>query len=489
MYGLFDVDEGFYGAVTAEMNRRGEWITPLYNGHPWFEKPILLYWLAKPSLMFFGQAVGPRLPGIVCMLGVYALVGWFARRRLSEEAAQLAVLMLASSLLVVGIARMMLTDAPLLLCLTGALLTFWESLVDRRAWRLGTAALLGLGVLAKGPVALILFALIAGWTYWREPQLRATFKGFWAAGTALLALIVVSWYLPAYMASGRLFVREFLIQQNIGRFTGGDAAHTLPGLGGLITGILMYVGVVLVGMLPWSLFLWKAWPRRRPQAQPDKGDETGGLRTDPHSLPPFPFPEKRERGSEALERYLAAWVAVVFIFFAVSGAKLPHYLLPLFPLAVLLVAAYAVRSSKHLSRWFYAAGACCFVVAAAADSAFLWWYGASGQAEAQAIARYVHNVGGNVAVYQMGRREKDLGTGKPKLQETALPSLLMVLDKNVLDTDDFQSILRAPSPIWIITRSNRIQPVDYITAQRAGKQLVEIIPPVREDAFKLYLVR
>ena len=36
MYGLFDLDEGFYAAVVAEMNRRGEWITPFFNGKPWF---------------------------------------------------------------------------------------------------------------------------------------------------------------------------------------------------------------------------------------------------------------------------------------------------------------------------------------------------------------------------------------------------------------------------------------------------------------------
>src|SRR5262249_44035004 len=52
--GLFDLDEGFYAAVTAEMNRRGEWITPYYNGQPWFEKPILLYWAAKPCVALFG---------------------------------------------------------------------------------------------------------------------------------------------------------------------------------------------------------------------------------------------------------------------------------------------------------------------------------------------------------------------------------------------------------------------------------------------------
>jgi 4-amino-4-deoxy-L-arabinose transferase-like glycosyltransferase len=62
MTGLFDVDEGFYGAVVAEMNRRHEWITPFFNGQPWFEKPILVYWLAKPCMMLFGPNFGPRLP-------------------------------------------------------------------------------------------------------------------------------------------------------------------------------------------------------------------------------------------------------------------------------------------------------------------------------------------------------------------------------------------------------------------------------------------
>ncbi len=163
--GLFDLDEGFYAAVVAEMNRRGEWVTPYYNGRPWFEKPILLYWLAKPTVAWFGEAVGPRLPSVLCTLGTYAVVAWFCLRRGDDKrvpTAQLAVLILASSLLVLALGRMMMTDAPLMLALTGAFLTFWESLVGDRRWRLVTAALLGVGVLAKGPVACLLFLPVAG---------------------------------------------------------------------------------------------------------------------------------------------------------------------------------------------------------------------------------------------------------------------------------------------------------------------------------------
>ena len=77
MTGLFDVDEGFYGAVAAEMNRRHEWITPFFNGHPWFEKPILLYWLAKPCMMLLGPDFGPRLPSVLCTVALFVVCGFF----------------------------------------------------------------------------------------------------------------------------------------------------------------------------------------------------------------------------------------------------------------------------------------------------------------------------------------------------------------------------------------------------------------------------
>jgi len=480
MYGLFDIDEGFYGAVAAEMNRRGEWITPFYNGRPWFEKPILLYWLAKPSLMVFGDMIGPRLPSILTTLGTYGVVAWFAKRRFGEHAAQLAVLILASSLLMVGTARLMMTDLPLLLCLTAAMATFWESLVGPPVWRVATAGLLGLAVLSKGPVALILFALIAGWTFWREPELRPVFRGYWAQGVALLVVVIGSWYLPAYLENGQTFVQKFLIEQNVGRFTGGDAAHTLPGFRGFVAGLGMYLGVLLLGMFPWSLFLWNAWPRRV------SSPITNQSLRDPS--PPAPSPITNQMG-EGVERYLASWAGVVFVFFAISGAKLVHYILPMLPPLAILVAAYAVRCGPHPKRWLYAAASCCVVMAAVANVGFLWWFRASGQEEAQGIARYVRREGGAVAIYQMDRQTKDLGTGKPKLQETSLPSLLMYLNKDVLDTDNLGDLLKSSKPTWVITRDNRIQPADYIAVQRSGRQLVEVKPPVQQDAFKLYMVR
>jgi len=456
--GLFDIDEGFYGAVVAEMNRRHEWVTPYYNGQPWFEKPILLYWLAKPCLMAFGDQWGPRLPSVLTAIGVYALMVWACRRRLSDLAGTWSVLILGSSLVFVALGRLMMTDMPLALALSAAMLTFWESLVGDRRWRLLTAALLGVAVLAKGPVALILFALVAGWTFWKQPALRPSFRGQWLLGTAILAGVIAIWYVPAYLASGDLFVQKFLIEQNVGRFTGGDKAHTIKAAWAYV----LYVPVVLFGMMPWSFWLGKAWPRKGAEAGPQMGD----------------FP-----------RYLSAWATITFLFFSISSAKLPHYILPMFvPLAMLLGDHFARAKAK---LGLALAVAWTVIAAVVANFGQVWWYEASGQREAHEYARYIRENSplgyeDSVAVFQMPRRDKSLGTGKPKLQETSLPSLLMYLDRDVNEAETVQEVVDGKSH-WLLTRKGRITPSVVRQFRASGKSLAPVGPAPAN--YELYEVK
>lgn len=456
--GLFDIDEGFYGAVVAEMNRRHEWVTPYYNGQPWFEKPILLYWLAKPCLLAFGDQWGPRLPAVLTAIGVFVLMIWACRRRLSELAGTWSVLILGSSLVFVALGRLMMTDMPLALALSAAMLTFWESLVGDRRWRLLTAALLGVAVLAKGPVALILFALIAGWTFWKQPALRPSFRGQWLLGTLILAGVIALWYVPAYLASGDLFVQKFLIEQNVGRFTGGDKAHTIKAAWAYV----LYVPVVLVGMMPWSYWLGKAWPRKASGTEAQTGD----------------FP-----------RYLAAWATIIFIFFSISSAKLPHYILPMFvPLAMLLGDYFARAKERAGLGW---AVAWTMIVGVLVNGGQAWWYEASGQREAHQFARYIRENGSSspndsVAVFQMPRRDKSLGTGKPKLQETSLPSLLMYLDRDVNEAETVQEVVDGKSH-WMLTRKGRVTPSVVGEFRSSGKTLVPVGPA--PENFQLYEVK
>jgi 4-amino-4-deoxy-L-arabinose transferase-like glycosyltransferase len=459
MYGLFDLDEGFYAAVTAEMNRRGEWITPFYNGKPWFEKPILLYWLAKPSVAIFFNEFGARLPSVVASLATYWLVWRYGRRFLGELTGLGAALVLATSLFFVAVGRMMLVDPILVACLTGAFLTFWESLVGDHRWRIVTAGILGLAVLTKGPVALVFFILVAGYTFWREPELRPAYRKWWLVGFVLLTAVVSLWYLPAYLADHQLFIQEFLIKQNVQRFKGGDEAHAVPMPGSLI----YYIPVVLVGMLPWAFFIPRAWPKR-------------GLDT---AEAPF-------------RRYLATWAVVVFAFFTLSGTKLPHYVLPCFPPLALLVGhdlagRWKTVSVARLIRFGIAAlFLACFVT-----FGFRAYHDAT-QVDGDAIAAACESSSGTLppsrlALFREARSEGDAypSLPKPKLfgvipirvNETSTPSAIFYalqgsreLSLPALESDRLQELIDfgAGGVTLVVTRPGRLTSNEYAVLNSLG---------------------
>lgn len=447
--GLFDLDEGYYAAVTSEMVRRHEWITPYYNGSPWFEKPILLYWCAKLCVLGFGPSIGMRLPSVLASLGTIALVFDFARRRFDLATARLAAMILATSLLFVIAGRLMLTDPLLVMAFTGAMTTFWDSVDGMPNRRLWTAFFLGLGVLAKGPVAILLFVPIAAITYWRLTDIRGGFRGGWLLGTVILVAVTSTWYVPAYLAQGQVFVQKFLIEQNIGRFTGGDAAHTV----GLVS-LPLYVIVLLVGMAPWSIAGFAALWR--------------GL---------------RERSG--IETYLAIWATVILCFFTISSAKLPHYILPCAPPLALL----AARRLEGTKWAFKTAIALAPVLAIGLTIIQNLWYVQSGQAEAHRLAALIRRDGrsGDVALYQLSRRERERATGTANLQETSLPSLIMVLDAEVLDTESLSDIFGAHKRL-ILTRVGRITDADRRVASERGYRLDEWPSPEPYQNFIVYEV-
>ena len=449
--GLHDLDEGFYAAITSEMNRRGEWITPYYNGQPWFEKPILLYWIAKPCLWLFGDTWGPRIPSVLSAAAIYGLLYWFARRRLTPGAEVWAPLICGSSLLMVGASRMMLTDPLLVLCITAAVITYLEAIYERPQWLIATGVALGAGVLAKGPVAILLFLIPAGWAFFRakpgRPSGPASLASF-ALGFVAMMAVIASWYVPCYLQNRDTFVQKFLIEQNLNRFTGGDTAHTIGP-----ASLPYYFPILLLGFLPWSLYPRMMWRHRK--------DENG------------------------MRGILWAWAIGTFVFFTLSGAKLVHYVMPCIPPLSLLMADAVAQVNRAATgptdRRFSLRlpVIATVVVAIIANSVFFWYYGSSGQAEAHELVRKVRDAGGSVAFYQLGRREKDLGTGSLRLRETSLPSLFLYLNANALDTDDLEKI-RAAHPRWIFTRRNRLSDVEIaglggkIAVDGSSYRLIEI---------------
>ncbi len=306
-YGPFDLDEGLYSVALMEMQQRGDWVVPTYRGAPFFEKPILFYWTAWIADLCGAEGVvALRLPSILATLGTLALVGLFTKR-------MGPVMILSVSVLFMGIGRMFMPDPFLVFGMTAALFAFWKAREDHR-WHVAAGVGLAIAVLAKGPMPLVIFGLLGIYCRVRMPSFVTSapmVSGWKVVGILLFLAIVLPWYVMAAMKSPE-FVDEFLIRQNFGRFTGaGDSAH--------LGHFWLYIPVVFVGLLPFSLSLVGAW---------------------------------RNRAGE-LEQFLWAFVWIVFLLFSFAGTKLPHYILPAFPPLAVLLHRYLSRSPKRV-RWEYA---------------------------------------------------------------------------------------------------------------------------------------
>jgi 4-amino-4-deoxy-L-arabinose transferase-like glycosyltransferase len=298
LYPLFDVDEGAFSEATREMLQSGDWLSTTLNGAPRWDKPILVYWLQAACVAAFGlDEFALRLPSALAALAWVLAIARFAAPRVGSAAALLAAWIAASSLGVLAMAHAATADALLNALLAAMMFDLWRHLEPVRAEGAGARAPLrraylwmALGVLAKGPIAMLVagavtLAYCATAGRWRD-WLRTAFD---PVGWLILLGVAGPWYAAQLWLHGRDFIDGFLVRHNLERFHG-----TLEGHGGSL-GYYLVVGPLL--LLPWSGLIWQA-ARRVP-----------GEWRDP------------------LLRYLVLWFAFVFVFFSLSGTKLPHYLL------------------------------------------------------------------------------------------------------------------------------------------------------------------
>ncbi|MBX3097368.1 MAG: glycosyltransferase family 39 protein [Fimbriimonadaceae bacterium] len=428
MYPLFDLDEGFYAAIVGEMQRRGDWLTPFYNGSAWFEKPILLYWAAGPLNSIWQSEFMLRAPSVAATLGTaWILYRWIGSTH-GQAAGVITGLAYATSLVPVLMGRLMTPDALFTMCMVGAFASFVESMQMRPKRRVISGGWLGLAVLAKGPVALILFGMVVVVSYWRESTLRHRFKGGWLLFTITCLSVIAIWYVPCYLANRDEFVQKFLIEQNLQRFLGGDSAHRTAWY---LTPIY-YPLIMLLGMFPWSYYALRSY---------------------------------RIVGLDATTRFAVRWCVLVLVFFSISQSKLPHYILPALPPVAVLAARYLQMVKEAASephRVLRPAVAASVLILLITQSGLMFWADVSGQSEARSKALSLKRDAGSdpIVAYQLTRQPaQNLPTAprpwwKPKVNETSLPSIVYYLDRNIVISEDLQSVSSADR-FWIFTRENR----------------------------------
>ena len=248
----FEPSEARYAAISANMARKGDWFVPRFT-----HKGEYQVFAGKPPLVFQAaalacKAVGVcefavRVPALISCFALLAVLYCSIRRTSSREAATLAVAICASTVSVYAISGMCMTDAPLVCCVSGALLLYATR--DTSEYP-AIAFLLAMGTVIKGPVALAQFGLpvLADAVVSRRVPplpLRRTLL------SAAVFLAVVLPYYAAVEAAQPGFLRYFLVHENLMRFLVHDYGDRYGA--GRETFRGMAVAWALVVTLPWSL--------------------------------------------------------------------------------------------------------------------------------------------------------------------------------------------------------------------------------------------
>jgi 4-amino-4-deoxy-L-arabinose transferase-like glycosyltransferase len=336
--GLVDETPPLFAAAARAMAETGDWLVPRVNGLPRYDKPPLVYWLMGLGYALPGQSWwnplgtwAARLPSALATVAVmlaladtllrwpqpgpagraaFALPGAPAGGDTAKGGTALAAaLAFALSPLVLLWGRSAVSDALFTAMVALSLLLAWRTYADPAGRWWHAWFVLGLAVLAKGPVAVVLMGL----TLLPFGALQADLAGLLARlrvlkGLLLTALVAVPWYALTLAVEGRPFWDSFFGYHNLQRFTTVVNDHLQPWW--------FFLPVLVIASLPATPLLLLAL-----------GRSLGPLRAQPPSL--------------SLGRFCACWLLAVFVFFSVAATKLPSYWLPATPAAAVLIALAA----------------------------------------------------------------------------------------------------------------------------------------------------
>ena len=318
---LFEPDEGRYAQIPFEMLSRGAWIVPTLQGEPYLDKPPLFYWAVMLSYMVFGvHDWAARIVPALAMLGSVLVTYALGRRFVGQRAAFWGALALLLAPGFIGTGRLLVLDGLLTLWVTLSIFAVYlavQASCLHYGWWLLAAGACGLGVLTKGPVAILLLVppLVAH-RFLAGARAAIPWRA-WALFAGVVLALTLPWYAAVSVCLPE-FGGYFFWKHNVLRFL-QPFDHERP--------VWFYVPLLLIGIFPATLL-----------------------------LPPFVRWLFASGAAAARQRcaplgfLLLAGGWCVF-FFSMAGSKLPTYVLPALPPLCLALGVFLARTPWHRSRW------------------------------------------------------------------------------------------------------------------------------------------
>lgn len=339
--GFWDPWETHYNEVARSMIERQDYVHPYWENAYFFSKPVLSLWLMALGQLVSGATLAERGIGIYAEWGVrtiFALVAIFGAlmlylgvaRTIGRRVAVWATVALVTTPFYFLLARQAMVDMPFVAMNTAAIACLMIAVFEKErvqdGWLYAFYALVGLAVLAKGligialPGAAMLGYLVLSGDWRLLARLRLI------TGPLVTALVAGPWLFSLIAFDGkddesRTFFQRFIIHDHFKR-VGYD-----PTRGRFITGVhtttpnttwTYYLEQLGYGLFPWIAAI------------------PGALL----SLTRAPSPEDAETRKRKAILFVLAWAATSFAFFGFAATKFHHYVFPVVPPLVILVAIW-----------------------------------------------------------------------------------------------------------------------------------------------------
>ena len=305
---LWIYDEVRNAECAREMYERGDWVVPTFNGGLRTLKPPLHYYFMFGGFEIFGVTEwGARFFSAVFGVLTIFITFSFVKKYSSPRQAFVTALVLLASTHFLFEFRMSVPDPYLIFLNVASIFTAYLFFTEKKnywLWFCGIA--MGLGTLAKGPVAIALpGAAILVWLIW-EKKLKEILSWKILVAGIIMFIVALPWYLLVHKVTNGEWTKGFFLQHNLGRFS-----EPMEGHGGLFIIVPL---IVLVGMLPSSVLIGEA------------------------------FRNFKTHFKNSLLRVALSVATVFVIFYAISSTKLPNYAMPCYPFVAILLGYFISKA-------------------------------------------------------------------------------------------------------------------------------------------------
>ena len=301
---LWIYDEVRNAECAREMYERGDWIIPTFNGGLRTLKPPLHYYFMFGGFKIFGvNEWGARFFSAVFGVLTIFITYFFVKKYSTQRQGFITSLVLLASTHFLFEFRMSVPDPYLIFLNAASVFTAYLFFTEKKIYWLWLCAIaMGLGTLAKGPVAIALpGAAIFIWLIWEKRLKEILSWKILVAGIIMFA-VALPWYLLVHKETNGEWTKGFFLQHNLGRFS-----EPMEGHGGLF--IIVPI-IILLGLLPSSIFIGES------------------------------FRKFKARFNDPFLRIAFCVVAIFVVFYSISSTKLPNYAMPCYPFVAILLGSF-----------------------------------------------------------------------------------------------------------------------------------------------------